>query len=459
MPALTFTRAVSGRTAESLGDAAVFGDGFSSAQASRAAPSINGLSLIALSYTQYICQRMTPFLRPGNGSRSLRRAYIAAGVLLGALACGDRTGNSAPRAEFIVAAGDSTYWVRSEGMGEMRVRGTPMVLARLEGRFRELYVVDDDHSFENALFVGQRLYQRDILTNDSSEVFRDSLIPTLARRFERANPDARPLDPNEEPGDEPSVTATAEVSVIGVHGPYLSLEYHADTTGESDDVWHMTRHLVVDLRTGKQVTLREVIGDDQADAAISRGRALYQATLDSIRRNRRGDEAARRAIEALGKFRFDPGSFAFTAPNGTLMVAFSAPGQGHGGEGFTLPMQPVAIVQPPWWGQARDALPTATREREEHWTRPGYTVKALYDTASAPVRLVIADSAGREFPVGRMSFPVHRMYWLDSPAITREQRDALSRAFDEAALYDEAARTAADDGFLGIARFPRVALR
>jgi hypothetical protein len=405
---------------------------------------------------------MTPSLRPGNGSRYSARALIAAGVILAAPACGDRTGNSAPPAEFIVAAGDSTYWVRSEGAAGPRVRGTPMVLARLDGRFRELYVVDDDHSFENGLFVGQRLYQRDILTNDSSEVFRDSLIPALAQRFGRANPDARRLDPDEEPGDEPSVTATAEVTVIGVHGPYLSLEYHADTTGESDDVWHMTRHLVVDLRTGKQVTLREVLGEDQADAAISRGRALHRETVDSVRRSRRGDEAARRAIEALDRFRFDPRSFAFTAPNGTLMVAFSAPGQGHGGEGFTLPMRPVAIVQPQWWGQARDALPTATREREEHWARPGYTVKAMYDTGSAPVRMVLADSAGREFPIGRLSFPVHRVYWLDTPPITPEQRAALNRAFDEAALYGEAARTAADDLLMGppaTGRLPRVALR
>ena len=341
----------------------------------------------------------------------------------------------------------------------MRVRGTPMVLARLDGRFRELYVVDDDHSFENALFVGQRLYQRDVLTNDSSVVFQDSLIPALAQRYERANPDARPLDPDEDPGEEPSITATAEVSVIGVHGAYLSLEYHADTTGESDDVWHMTRHLVVDLRTGKQVTLSEVLGADQSDAAISRGRTLFQETVDSVRRSRRGDPAARRAVDALGKFRFDPRSFAFTAPNGTLMVAFSAPGQGHGGEGFTLPMQPVAIVQPPWWGQARDALPTATREREEHWTRPGYTVKAMYDSSAAPVRLILADSAGREFPIGRVSFPVHRVYWLDMPPITTEQRAGLNRAFDEAALYDEAARTAADDPLLGVPRTPRVAMR
>jgi hypothetical protein len=79
--------------------------------------------------------------------------------------------------------------------------------------------------------------------------------------------------------------------------------------------------------------------------------------------------------------------------------------------------------------------------------------------------MVLADSAGHEFPVGRLSFPVHRVYWLDTPPITPEQRAALNRAFDEAALYGEAARTAADDPWMGsgegavIPRVPRVALR
>ena len=401
---------------------------------------------------------MTPTLRSRNRRHEGLWRYTAAGVLAAALACADSTENAAPRAEFIVAAGDSTYWVSTEGSGA-RIRGTPMVLARLDGRFRELYVVDDDRSFENALFVGQRLFQRDILTNDSTEVFRDSLIPSLAERFERNNPDARPLGPDEEPGEEPAITATAEVSVIGVHGPYLSLEYHADTTGRTDDVWHMTRHLVVDLRSGKQATLDEVLGEDQAAAAISRGLAMYRETVDSVRRLPRTNGAARRAIEALGKFRFDSSSFALTAPNGTLMVAFSAPGAGHGGEGFMLPMRPIAIVQPPWWAQARDALPTSTDAHEEHWTRPTYTVKALYDTSSTPVRLVITDSAGRAFPLGRVSSPVHRMYWLDSPPISREQRAALTRAFDEAALYDDAARTAHDPSFLGPPSVPRLAQR
>ena len=45
------------------------------------------------------------------------------------------------------------------------------------------------------------------------------------------------------------------------------------------------------------------------------------------------------------------------------MIAFSAPGQGSGGEGLTLPMRPIPVAEPSWWKDARVALPTATREQ------------------------------------------------------------------------------------------------
>ena len=343
-----------------------------------------------------------------------------------------------PTAEFIVAAGDSTYWVRS-GPSGVTMRGSPMVLARHDDRFFELYVVDDDRSFENALFVGQRLFQRDILSGDSTEVFGDTLVPAWAADYESRNPDARRLSPDEEPQEEPAHSATSEVSVLGVHGPFLSIEYHVDTAGAGDDSWHMTRHAVIDLRTGKAVTLADVLGASEAPGVIGRGRKLYGETLDSIRSDRR--PLAQRAAQSIGRFRFDPNSFSITAPNGTLMIAFSAPGQGSGGEGFVLPIRPIPVAEPGWWSRARTALPTSTREREEHWSHGGYVVKAAYDTSARPARLAIVDSAsGREFPIGGVAAPIHRIYWLDIPPLDRPQRAALTRAFDEAALYDDAAR-------------------
>ena len=315
-----------------------------------------------------------------------------------------------------------------------------MVLARLESRFLELYVVDEDHSFENALFVGQRLYQRDLESGDSTEIFRDTLVSSLAEKYLRAHPDARRLAPDEDPGEEPGVSATAEVSVLGVHGPFLSVEHHVDTSGAADEGWHMTRQTVVDLRTGAHASLADILGPTAAGVVLDRARKLYQETVDSIRRDTR--PVARRAARSISHFQFDPSSFSLTAPNGTLMIAFSAPGQGSGGEGLTLPMRPIAVTEPAWWRDARVALPTSTREREERWSRGSYVVRAVYDTAARPVQLSLVDSAGREFPVGAVSSPVHRIYWLDTPPVDRTQRSALSRAFDEAASYGETVRAA-----------------
>jgi hypothetical protein len=386
---------------------------------------------------------MPPFIpvAPATSSarypRRRRRAHVwlALALLAAVVACAKS--DTAPETEFILAAGDSTYWVRSEPSG-IKMRGSPLVLARLENKFYELYVVDDDRSFENAMFVGQRLFQRDIVSGDSTEIFGDTLVPALADEYERRNPDARKLTPEEEPQEEPDHSATSEVSVLGVHGPFLSVEYHVDTAGTGDDSWHMTRHTVVDLRTGKPATLADVLGAAEAAPVLARARKLYSETVDSIRRDKR--PAAQRAFQSIGRFHFDPNSFSLAAPNGTLMIAFSAPGQGSGGEGFVLPMRPIVVPEPAWWADARIALPTATREREEHWSRSGYMVKAVYDTVARPVRLALVDSGGREFPVGGVTAPVHRIYWLDNPSLDRTQRTALTKAFDEAALYDDAAR-------------------
>lgn len=363
-------------------------------------------------------------------------------VVLALAACTRHEADKAPKAEFLLSAGDSTYWIENRGPG-IKLRGSPMVIARVENRFVELYVVDEDRSYENALFVGQRLFQRDLITGDSSEIFRDTVVPRLAERYEQRNPEARRLAPDEDPVDEPAISASAEVSVLAVHGPFLSLEHHVDTAGAGDDSWHMTRHLVLDLRTGTQVGLPDILGAEAARSVIARGRTLFRETADSVRRDRR--PAAQRAARALDRFRFDATSFSLVAPNGTLMVAFSSPGNGSGGEGFVLPLRPLPVAEPAWWVDAREALPTVTREREEHWKRAQYTVKAVYDTAS-PVRLSVVDTTGREFAVGSLNAPIHRIYWLDAPPIDRVQRNALTRAFNEAAMYDESARTAHSSG-------------
>src|SRR4051812_6217391 len=87
---------------------------------------------------------------------------------------------SPPAADFVLAAGDSSYWVTSDH-GTVRMRGAPLELARVDGRFYELYVEDDDRSFEDAVLVGQRVYRRDLVSGDSLLVYEDTIVPHLAR--------------------------------------------------------------------------------------------------------------------------------------------------------------------------------------------------------------------------------------------------------------------------------------
>src|SRR2546423_10391849 len=64
-----------------------------------------------------------------------------------------------PAAEFLVSAGDQTYWVRSDNSG-LRVRGSPLILARTGGPYYELFVGEIDRSFPKALLSGEPGFRR-----------------------------------------------------------------------------------------------------------------------------------------------------------------------------------------------------------------------------------------------------------------------------------------------------------
>src|SRR5438874_4222987 len=112
----------------------------------------------------YICPRMA-FSSPPIGLGF---------ILFVVAACGthERTSSAAyppPRAEFLVATQDSTFWISSNGK-RMRARGAPLTLARYDGRFVELFLADDDRSFPDALLVGLRVYRRDLASGDSTVI-------------------------------------------------------------------------------------------------------------------------------------------------------------------------------------------------------------------------------------------------------------------------------------------------
>jgi hypothetical protein len=62
------------------------------------------------------------------------------------------------------------------------------------------------------------------------------------------------------------------------------------------------------------------------------------------------------------------------------------------------------------------------------------------DTSSGDRATLSLRDGEREWPVGVVRGPVRRVFWLDAPILTREGRQALVRAFDEASLYGEQSR-------------------
>jgi hypothetical protein len=404
-------------------------------------------------------------------------AVIGAFILVSGLACGARRVAQAaappPATDFLLAAGDSTFWVTTGPQG-VRVRGSPLLLARYGGRFYELYVADEDHSFYDAVFTTQRIYRRDLLTGDSEPVFRDSTVAMAARSYARAHPHDAPLAPDAEAAEDPTTSVTGEVDIIDVDGPFVSYEYHGASTtkrfqGTSPDTGEISateretvRRGVVDLRVAKPATLRGMFGPVIGDTAVARGRRAFAAAVDSVRAAKAaGDARAGRAAAALGGFVFDPLSFSLLDVDRDPAVQFFARGTGSG-EGLTLPVPPIRLAQgadSPWWEAERTTLPLGGADSaSDHWTpRSDVEIVARYDTAGGPeqgqgvvlvLRRIAAaggghDSVRREWRVGRFPAPTRRIYWLDAPPVDSVTRRALVRAFDESALYGEDARSVA----------------
>lgn len=383
---------------------------------------------------QYICQRM-----PASSVRfgSLIAMLVLAPLIVG---CAEQPRVAPPTAEFLIAAGDSTYWVRSAD-GGLRLRGSPILLANFGGRFYEVYVTDDDRSYEDAVFVGQRVWRRDLVRGDSVLVFEDTLIPRLSRRWAAEHPDARLLEPAEAESAEPAAAATVELAVIAVHGPYLSYEYHADVESEHARPWHTTRRGVVDLRSGRSVTVGDLFGRDVAHHAVGAAQRQFRETVDSLAAARRG--RATEFARSIRRLELDPASFTIDGDAGAPAVAFFVPGRGEGAAGdVAIPVAPVAMPVPAWWSEVRHTLPEATSELPvERWSHRTFVVTAEQEGEDR-ARVTLEDGR-RRWVVGAVQAPVHHILWLDAPAVDSATRRGLSRAFNEAVFYDDMTRTAA----------------
>lgn len=368
-----------------------------------------------------------------------------AGVLLLAAACSprDRTDAAAsarpPHAEFLVATQDSTFWVSTSGR-TVRTRGAPLTLAQYDGRFFEIFLADDDRSYQDALLVGFRVYRRDLLRGDSAVVFEDSIVPRIAREYAAAHPDAHRLSPDEDGNDELVTQAMADLQVVDVHGPYLSFEYNVDVSRRGANAWHATRRGVIDLRAGRSATLADLFPAAIASSLADSGKHELVSAIDSLRDDSR--ETARRAVATLSHARFDERSFVLTVPDSELAVEFDVPQRGVDVPEEVVPLDALRPAAPPWWSAIAETFghPENDLDRWPRSNASGYDVVARYDSSAENARLSISDGK-HEWPVRVVAAPVLHIYWLDRTPLDSASRRALSRAFDDASLYDEATRT------------------
>lgn len=360
-----------------------------------------------------------------------RRAALPFLVIAAIAACAPR--EPAPDLEFLFVTGDSTFWVTSTG-GAIKTRGAPMLISRVEGRFTEIYVVDDDRSYFDAVFVGHRLYARDLERGDSVELHHDTTVTRLAMDYARRHPDESQLGPDDPENDNPAIRATADIEILGVHGPYLSYEHHTDVETRDEtsrDHRHRYRRGVIDVRSGKELRLSDLFAKRASDSMIAAARAEWVSARDTILA--RPGTGAARARRAMADFEFSAASFGIGSDGQAPTVRFAVPGSGTNPDIEPVELGARTMTPPPWWAAVAAELPVESGSIAA-WSGGADTVMVNNAAAARVWTVALARAGAGARPVGQVSSAVERVLWLDS-LVSAKGRNALKRAFAEAGEY------------------------
>ncbi len=366
------------------------------------------------------------------------RRYVAMSAFALLIGCrGDGGGSPPPGVSFLAATPDSTYWVHTDNE-RLRVRRSAMLLTVSDSTISELYVIDDDRSFADALLVGQRIYRRDLVAGDSVVLFTDSSLVDAAAEYSRTHPEELPLGPDDDMAESPAVVMTTETDLLSLQGHFLNVEFHVDEESNGISERHSTHRRVYDVRTGSPVLLAALIAGDTT-RVIEAGRAQLKAFSDSV--NAATDERAVGARAALSGMVFDAESFSIVELDGQPAVQFVVPGMGELAGGYALPLAPLLITRQPWWNAASAALPHEQVRGRRTW-RGTYGVVAESDPGGSGTRLQVR-RANRRWAVGLFVEEILQVYRLDGLTASTRVAAALQRAFDDAGYYSGEVRTAA----------------
>lgn len=343
-----------------------------------------------------------------------------------------------PVAEFLVAAGDSTYWVRADAQG-MRVRSAPVLLARHADRFHELRIAAQITDFLDAEFVREQLFAQPLEAADSVLLFADDAVGEALGAWLRANPGEAPIDLADEDAPEPESVASDFLEVIDVHGPWVSWAHalDIDVVGAEDHL-HRRHRGVTDLTTGARATLDSLMSPEEA----ARVRTIGRASLDTMRAvvARAADERARRAQSTLHTFEFVDSAFSIIDVDHQPAIVFHVSGTSRDGEALELLLPPIPLKAPPsWWREVAPTLPVWTPDSSGvRWGNGAFSVVGVVDSARTTLRLALtaSETPGVEWPIAVVPMPTFQFMLLDRATFGPQARAALLRAFDRAAGDD-----------------------
>ena len=360
-------------------------------------------------------------------------------VVLAACARGGDRSRLPPAAEFLFAAGDSTYWVHSSSEG-IRVRSAPILLTEVDGHFYEIFVAEDGVEYSDASFTSSRIWSRELLHSDSTLLFEDSTVMHEAAAWKKRHPLEVPIDPDDEQAtNDPRTAVNENIEIVDVHGPYLTYRHLLDVDVDvAEPHRHEGSRAVVDVRSGKPATLPALFGAVEAARAVLVGRASLAKIKDSVQKA--NDERAVAARETLDSFHFDSTSFGITDISRAPAVSFLVPGTGSDGDALAVYLPPIAIAAPTWWSGVRPSLPDWTVDSSRvHWNRGAYDVVARPLADGNALKLGLsANTLGpsREWPIATVAYPAYQLITLDAPSVSTQLRAALARAFDVSTTLD-----------------------
>ncbi len=372
--------------------------------------------------------------------RAARRRWLPL-LLLPVLACTPTARSTArPAAEFLVVSDDSTAWVRTSA-DTVIVKRAPMLLATLGGRLVEIYVAEDPIAFAEATFLVTRVFRRDLVSGDSSEVFADSTVLRDALAYIRAHPTDERLEEDEPPAPG-ARSLEASITPMEVVGGTLGLEVHVDrTVGELGT--HDTYRATVDLTTGARLRLADLV--TPASAATTVQLARQNLTAAVVLAGRRDGPVGKAASRALAALTFDSLSFTLTRAGDSLAAQFLAHDEqviDETRDSHRFSLEPVAMPAPAWWSAARSTLPRLLSDSSSRVELGTLSLDVAYD--SEEVALIAARTTAGPRAVTRMRGPVRRVISIGDSVIqpTGLWRGALERAFSESGYYSDQVRAA-----------------